>query len=64
MPVIHRVRVNFNIPGHSYSTTKIKSEENPPYENTMVKEAKQKYMWGKLKEHEKDQKILGKRLKC
>ena len=33
MPVIHRVRVDFNIPGHSYSTTKTKREENPPYEN-------------------------------
>ena len=30
MPVIHRVRVDFNIPGHSYSTTKTKREENPP----------------------------------
>ena len=32
--------------------------------NTMMKEAKQKYMLGKLKEHEKDKKKLGKRLKC
>ena len=34
--------------------------------NTMLKEAKQKYMFmlGKLKEHEKDKKKFGKRLKC
>ena len=30
VPVIHHVRVDFNIPGHSYST-KIKRERNPPY---------------------------------
>ena len=35
MPVIHRVRVDFNIPGHSYSTTKTKRGENPPYETTI-----------------------------
>ena len=27
------VRVDFNIPGHSYSTTKIKREEPPPLRN-------------------------------
>ena len=34
MPVIHRVRVDFNIPSHpTHSTAPTKSERNPPYEN-------------------------------
>ena len=41
MPVIHRVRVDFNIPGHSYSTTKTKREENPPYETSLEQRNKE-----------------------